>query len=215
MKTITLIVAAATLLTISVVPAKAQILQGILAGVAQQKILQGTASKPGKSGAPVKPVVKVGDEAYTGQYRFGVTKIQTLETYTTHYNDALKTPYVIQPMPGQQLLVIDCYAKNATTIPQELVFSSSATPNTAIIDAKKVGFRPLGVADSSFEGFDVRLDELSPAGAKILPGKTLSFAIVFGVPIGYKPDNLVFSVLNYSDRNVSNQKAMDVVVQVS
>ncbi len=198
-----------TLLCLTVSTANAQFLQGIFSGIVQNKVMQGMNQKPG---ATPKNDIKVGDEAFTGQYRVAVTKIQQLDTYTIHYNDAIKPAMTIMPLPGQTLIVVDCYAKNATAKVQELVMSNVATPNTVIMDSKKFAYRPLTVAGTIFEGYDVHVDELAPAGTRILPGQSINFAVVFGVPAGFKPDNFVFSALDYANRNASTTKAADVAV---
>jgi hypothetical protein len=212
MKTLSLCIAIGALACLSVSTANAQLLQGIFSGVVQSKVLQGMNGKPGS--APKKEDIKVGDEAYTGQYRIAVTKIQQMDSYTTRYSDAFKTPMTITPMAGQTLIVIDCYAKNATTKPQELVMSGSLTQNTAVIDAKKFAYRPITVPGTIFEGYDVHLDELAPSGVKINPGQSINFAVVFGVPQGFKPNDFVFSALDYMNR-ATVAKATDVAVHIN
>jgi hypothetical protein len=153
-------------------------------------------------------VGKMGQEVFTGKWRFQVTDIQKVDSYTTKYRNNQQT---YEPKSGEVLYVVTCRIKNGTKVKDELVFSPTwEGMNTALTDAEERSFAPTT--------YDVRIDEGAPDGAYFLPGAAIPFVIVFSVPKDAQPKDLVFTALRYAIRTSYDQKKeapTDIRVQLT
>jgi len=147
---------------------------------------------------------KIGDTIFTGQFRFMVKGVRTVDSYTEQYSQDRNQ---ISPKgPGDTLMVVDCRLKNGTTSKQEVVLSNSDWgENTALTDDQEHSYAPVDV--------DGHYDEGAPHGAWILPGAAYDFAVVFSVPKGTNPKDLVYTIVKYSERG--NNKGTDVRVSLA
>lgn len=155
---------------------------------------------------------KIGDELFTGQFRFQVTGIHEEHSYLTRY---AQSHYTITPEQGETLYVVDCRLKNGTPTRQKMVLDHLGNGNTALTDDQEHAYAPISWHGNAFDGFDVHYDETSPTGAYILPGAALSFALVFSVPQGTHPKDLIYSILKYGDFKLDAPKQKTVDVRVS
>jgi hypothetical protein len=159
---------------------------------------------------------KIGDELFTGEFRFKVLQVREVSQYTTHYSQDQQT--VTPAGANDTLFVVDCRIKNGTKQRQELVSSTNdlfGNPNTALADDQEHSYRPLSLSSGAFNGYDVHADETAPTGTYLLPGAAIDFALVFSVPKGTHPKDLVYSILKYGDRSEAKQKAVDVRVSLA
>lgn len=158
---------------------------------------------------------KLGEELFTGQWRFKVTNVQIVNEYTTRY--AQNKQAISNEGGGDVLAVVDCRLKNSTKQKQELVLSTGSYggPNTALTDDQEHSYSPINWHGNAFGGYDAHMDEHAPDGAFVLPGAVIDFALVFSVPPGTKPKDLVFSILRYGDRDKAQEKTTDVRVSLN
>ncbi|HEY3331411.1 MAG TPA: hypothetical protein VGK19_15380 [Capsulimonadaceae bacterium] len=162
-----------------------------------------------------KYVGKLGDDVFTGQFKFKALNVRTANSYVTKYVEYKKT---ITANEGQILVIVDCRIKNGTPQKQELVFSTDESyggPNTAITDDQEHSYRPINFEGNSFNGFDVHADEYAPVGTNILPGAALDFTLVFSVPNDFKPKDLIYSLVKYSERDKAKEKTVDVRIHLN
>ena len=155
-------------------------------------------------------VAKLGEELFTGQWRFKVINVQTVNEYTTRFGKDKQT--ISSDTGGDTLVVVDCRIKNGTKQKQELVLSTGSYggANTALADDQEHSYAPINWHGNAFGGYDAHMDDSAPNGAYVLPGAAIDFALVFSVPPGTKPKNLVFSILKYGDRSDAATKGTDV-----
>ncbi|HEX5324573.1 MAG TPA: hypothetical protein VFW40_12360 [Capsulimonadaceae bacterium] len=147
---------------------------------------------------------KIGDTMFTGQFRFMVNGVQTLDSYTERYDQDRRD--LAPKGPGDTLVVIDCRIKNGTNTKQEIVLSPTDWgENTALTDDQEHSYAPIDV--------DGHYDEGAPNGAWILPGAAIDFALVFSVPKGTNVKDLVFTIVKYSERG--GHKGTDVRVSLT
>ena len=180
------------------------------AGVGYEMIAGGGAGEVGDN-----HTAKIGEELFTGQFKFKVSNVQETQSYTERYG---KEHYTITPDKGETLIVVDCRLKNGTKIKQNLVFSANETygnSNTALTDDQEHSYAPISWHGNDFDGYDVHADETYPEGANVLPGAAIDFALVFAVPPGTHPKDLVFSILKYAERDKAKEKSVDVRVSLA
>lgn len=151
---------------------------------------------------------KIGDELFTGEWRFQVVSVEEAGTeYVERYYQQKRT---IKPQgPDQTLLVINCRLKNGTNKTRNPLLTERILGNTALADTEEHSYPPLDV-DARQESDKTQ----SYAGAAVLPGAAVDFALVFSVPKETAPKALVFSVMVYPD-DVGKDKFKNVRVLLS
>lgn len=145
---------------------------------------------------------KIGDMLFDGHWRFQVTGIQIVDTYTmkvpsseqdygkyNSYAEQDPNTLVYTPKPGYTFVTIDCYVKNAQNKTEQLD-SYLNDPKTALADDDSNSYPPI-------------LMDMVSKGAWItkplLPGSGEKMTVVFAVPTGTKPQSLVFTLKNWED----------------
>lgn len=133
---------------------------------------------------------KIGDELFTGKWRFQVLGLREVSQYTERYYEKGNT---IQPKgKNDTLIVIDCRIKNALKQTQSPVLTERMPINTALADDSGRSYAPID--------YDARqaMDKVQSYEAEaLLPGAAADFALVFSVPKGTRPKDLVFTCLTY------------------
>lgn len=158
---------------------------------------------------------KIGEDLFTGQFKFQVREMQIMDTYDTRFESRKHT---IKPGDNETLVILNCRIKNGTTQDQELAFAASqdyGIRKIALTDNDEHSYKPFNFEGGTNYGFDVRADETAPIGAHILPGAALDFALIFNVPKGTKPKDLVFGMLKYKDRAEKDDRAAYVRVHLA
>ena len=128
---------------------------------------------------------------FTGKWRFSVTDVGRAATY----KQRLRTGYrkEVAAGEGSELLLVTCRVRNGTKTKDTLVLEKGWDGmNTALTDAESHSYEPLI--------YDARFNESAPDGASFLPGAAIDFVIVFDVPKGTQPKDLVFTAMRYDDR---------------
>jgi hypothetical protein len=148
---------------------------------------------------------KIGEALSDGRWRFQVLGVRTPDSYT------LKTgaePYgyadvsvfdaagrTITPKAGYRLVVIECRATNEQKSQERLWVSASDAANvrTALTDAAGSSHAPVAY---DFEGGPVQTKPLRP-------GEAITFPVVFSVPKGAEPKELIFTLAANGERESS------------
>ncbi len=139
---------------------------------------------------------KIGEELFTGKWRFLVRDVQKMSEYQETLNI---NPVKHTAKENEDLIIVTCRVKNGTKQKDELVYSTSweGTANS-LTDMEEHSYAPIA--------FDVRETEGAPKGVVFLPGAAVDFKMVFLVPKGTEPKDLVFTALRYSMRTLGDQK---------
>ncbi len=134
---------------------------------------------------------RLGDELFTGQWRFKVTGVHTTTKYVSRFRagQTFWTP----ASEADKLVIVDCRIKNRR--PQkELVYLDTRFGegiHTALADTGGHSYEPLAY-DAHHDYFDY--------AQSVLPGAAIDFALVFSVPKATVPQSLVFTLSRYDDR---------------
>ena len=148
---------------------------------------------------------KIGEELFTGQYRFLVKSIQEANKYHMKYANKFTYNKDVEAAEGEKLVILDCQLKNGTTKKDEFAFSKKDFGgNTALADADGRSYE--------VDAYDVFADEDAPLGANALPGAAVPFAMVFRIPNSAKAQDLVYTIVRYVER--ANNKGTDVRVSL-
>jgi|SRR5579862_1551222 len=146
---------------------------------------------------------KIGQMLFTGKWRFEVLSApRQVDTYTMkvpnadedyakYTNEAEFDPntHIFTPKSGYTFFSIDCLAKNAQTKTQQLDCYSD-NQKTALTDDQSNSYPPIA--------FDMMTQ--GPWNSKpLLPGSSEKITILFAVPPGTKPQDLVFTLKNWAD----------------
>lgn len=154
---------------------------------------------------------KIGEEIFTGKYRFIVNSIQETQKYQMKYANKRIYKQLIEAEENEKLIVVDCRLKNGTPQKDEFVFYSGTAydfgGNTALTDDDGTSKAP--------EAYDVAPDEGAPDGAFALPGAAIRFAIIFKVTPNFKPKDLVYTIVRYSERADKDKKGTDLRVSLA
>lgn len=155
---------------------------------------------------------KVGEVLFDGKWRFQVLSVASPETYVMKtdaelYDSAGLTSFdrptrTVKPAKGRTLVVLQCRAVNGVNEKRTL-WTAISDPRirTALADTEGSSHPPVGY---DFEG--------GPIQSKwIVPGAALNFALLFSVPEGTKPKDLIFTLKN----NQGDEKGNDVRVGLS
>ena len=150
---------------------------------------------------------KIGQEVFTGQYKFSVVSVEEVKSYTTKYRASQET--LATENPGQKIVVVACRIKNGTPTTQKLLMTvggNYGSPNTALTTADEQSFPPSTWHGSSEAGIDVHEDDRAPVGAIILPGAARLVNLLFMIPTDAKPKDLVFSLTPYDEYAKGDKK---------
>lgn len=150
---------------------------------------------------------KLGDMLWDGRWRFQVQEIKEVSTYTLTVPNSQQdyaryhtvahgdpTTHVYTPKEGNTFIVLKCLARNGQKTVQQLDFYSPEI-KTALTDDQSNSYQPI-VYDMQSDG--------AWTTKKLLPGSAVTMTILFAVPPGTKPKDLVFSLKNWSDKKVNN-----------
>ena len=149
-----------------------------------------------------KLVGKMGQELFSGEWRFQVTSVETMREYAPVYNNALFVPgrnlkgseKAILPKPGDKLIVVHCRLKNGLNTKQTMAFlrdpdavADYTALNTALTDADGQSL--------ALYATDVRVDDSYYGLVKtsFLPGAALAFNLLFSVTSATQPKDLIYS----------------------
>ncbi len=147
-----------------------------------------------------KLVGNMGQEVFTGAWTLQVLGMERMKQRDPVYLP--KEAYNhIEAGSGQEFIVLKCRVKNGTKAKDGIVLGKWDGNSTALTTLDEQSFEP------HRKGYDAAFNEHFPDGARLLPGAALDFYLVFEVPQGAKPKDLVFTFIRYDDRAASVQKA--------
>ncbi|HEU4752829.1 MAG TPA: hypothetical protein VFU47_06945, partial [Armatimonadota bacterium] len=134
---------------------------------------------------------KVGDDLFTGDWRFRVLDVKTTDLYTPRYRED-RAP--VRPRgAGDVLVVVSCQVKNGHNAKELLYFSNSVrVPDQATLTDSKAQSYEATYCDVHFDYYNY--------GAYALPGASIPFAVVFSVPRDTDVKDLVYRIFRYDDR---------------
>lgn len=150
---------------------------------------------------------KIGQEVFTGKFRFSVTKVEETKSYTTKYKARQET--LDTENPSQKIVVVSCRIKNGLPTTQKLLMTvggNYGSPNTALATDDEQSYPPSSWHGSSEAGIDVHEDDHAPMGAVILPGAARVVNLLFLVPTDAKPKDLIFSLTPYDQYSAGDKK---------
>jgi hypothetical protein len=173
---------------------------------------QGTATAPPAKKKPTQPPGganqvqglngKLGDVLFTGKWRFQVTDIKPVDSYTlkvptaeqdyAKYHDVADNDlaaHSYKPKEGYALFAVTCVARNGQNKTEQLDFYLN-DPKTALTDDQANSYPPI-VYDMQSKGAWVT--------KPLLPGSKVDMVVLFAVPTGTKPKDLVFTLKNWED----------------
>jgi hypothetical protein len=150
---------------------------------------------------------KVGDMLFDGRWRFQVQDVQLVDTYTLKVpssqqdysrfrevaNEEMAT-HRYTPKEGYAFVAVRCLVKNGQKTVQQL---ECYPPDlkTAIADTEGNSHPPIVYDMLSQGAWNTK---------PMLPGSGQTMTVLFAVPKGTTPKDLVFSLKNFSDRKVNN-----------
>ena len=145
----------------------------------------------------------VGQMLFDGNWRFQVLNIQSSDSYKlkvpatapdyAKYNGLAEydpTTYTFTPKEGNTLISVDCLAKNGQHAMQQLDFYSNQQ-NTAITDDQENAYTPIAFDMVASSPWTTR---------NLLPGSGEKITILFAVPKGTNPQDLLVTLKNWNDR---------------
>ena len=159
---------------------------------------------------------KMGDDVFTGKFRFAVTKVEDTKSYTTKYKTNQET--LTAPNSNERIIVVTCRIKNGTPTRQDLLMSVGGrygSPNTALTTTDEQSLPPSTWHGSDTAGIDVREDKFAPVGITILPGAARIFNLLFVLPNDTQPKDLIFSVTPYDEYANQTKKFTDVRISLN
>jgi len=138
---------------------------------------------------------KLGDQFQTTMWRFTPVSLNEMDTYTTKFNGDMET---INPRSkGETLFVMNCRIKNGQNEVREMVFTQRKCGNTALADTQEHSYAPMA--------YDAHNETGPYGGPKMLPGSAAEFAVIFSVPKGTQPKDILFAII--SDKDLAEEKA--------
>ena len=178
-------------------------------------------SAPPKHKAPPKPASvvpgganqveghrgKVGDVLFDGHWRFQVLEIMPVATYTltvpsspqdfAKYTDTAEedpTTHVFTPKSGYTFFAVKCRLKNGQKVPQQLDFYLE-NPVTALADTQETSYPPIAYDMQATTAWVTK---------PLLPGSAALITVLFAVPPGTVPKDLIFTLRNWADHDKRN-----------
>lgn len=164
------------------------------------------AKKPGQTPGGANQVDglrgTLGQMLFDGKWRFQVQDVQEVTSYVLtvpsseqdygKYHDAAEldsTTHTFTPKAGNMLVIIRCLVKNAQHTIQQLDEYLN-DPKTALTDDQGNSYPPIA--------FDM-VSKGAWITKPLLPGSGESLSVVFAVPTGIKPKDLLFTLKNWSE----------------
>jgi hypothetical protein len=144
----------------------------------------------------------IGKPLFTGQYSLLVKSVEEAQKYEGKYKNLYGRG---EAGPSETLLLVTCQVKNGMKTKQNLVFANwkyrgDIQTNTSLADSEGHSYEPYL--------WDIKPTETAPDGVTLLPGAAVDFVIIFKVPKGTQPKDLVYSFMRYEDR--TDKKPLDV-----
>ena len=133
---------------------------------------------------------KVGDELFTGKWRFQVTGWRFADQYQDRYYADGRT--ILPKGSRETLVVIDCRVRNGLKTAQSPILTERQPGKTGLADDQDHSYPPL-----EYDARQAINKTQSYEAESLLPGAAADFALVFSVPQGTKPKALVFSLSTY------------------
>lgn len=177
----------------------------MLAGATAQGASKPKPKKPAGGANQVKGVTegKVGDMLFDGHWRFQVKKVDpaaatyvltvpTAEEDYAKYHDLADyddASHTFTAKDGNTLIAVECYAKNAQNKVEQLDWYSDQQ-NTALTDNQSNSYTPIAI-DMKSSGIWVTKN--------MLQGSAEALTLVFAVPTGTTPQDLVVTLKNWED----------------
>ena len=155
-----------------------------------------------------KNVGKLGEEVFTGQWKFTVIEAKRVAEAIPEYLE--DQPWNRRTAgPGMDIVVLKCRVKNGTSAKNTIVLDKWDGNNTTLTDMDENAYVP------TQHGYDAKLNEHFPDGATFLPGGAINFNLRFEVPKTAKLKDLVFTVIRYDDRsNVKTKVPTDIRIHL-
>ncbi len=154
---------------------------------------------------------KLGQTLFSGEWRFQVVSVETVDTYKPEFNQE----WVAKPKQGETLVVVHCRVKNGTMKKETIAFERDAEAvtrhgilNNALTDANEQAFSPIATdvrPDSSYYGL---------VSASFLPGAAIPFNMVFSVPMGTQPKSVLFSAARVNIDTIDKKHVTDFRVSL-
>jgi hypothetical protein len=121
---------------------------------------------------------KLGEELFTGQWKFTATKMSRVQSYKGKHNPNIT--WETEAEPGHELVVVDCRFKNGVNKTVYMYFN---------------GLGNTSLTDMSENVYAVKLyDSKGGVAENILPGAAKEFTIVFSVPKGTEVKDLIYTI---------------------
>lgn len=150
---------------------------------------------------------KIGDVLFDGHWRFQVLSVQPASTYTlavpsseqdySKYHDVAEyadDTHTFTPKAGYTFFVVKCHVKNGQKRTEQ-IDGYLNDPKTALADDKENSYSPIAY-DMYSKGAWVTKE--------LLPGSGEDLTLLFAVPPGTTPKDLVFTLKNWSDHQGHN-----------
>ncbi|MCB8933379.1 MAG: DUF4352 domain-containing protein [Fimbriimonadaceae bacterium] len=147
-----------------------------------------------------KNVGAVGEEVFSGQWKFTVVSVDRVAEAVPEYlpNEVWNRRTAGN---GMEIVVLKCRVKNGTDKKDTIVLDKWEGNNTTLTDMDENAYEP------TQHGYDGKFNEHFPDGATFLPGGAVNFNLRFEVPKNAKLKDLVFTVIRYDDRSNTKTKA--------
>lgn len=120
---------------------------------------------------------KLGEELFTGKWRFLVKDVQRVDKYMLRYADA---KFELTPDAGMDIVVVDIRMKNGVQSSVNMYFNG--LQNTALADMDEQAYKPKW------------MDVGGGVASMMLPGSAKDFAIVFFVPKSAVVKDLIYTI---------------------
>ncbi len=138
---------------------------------------------------------KLGETLFTGKWKFTPVSLEQMDSYTNKFagDNAVQTPR----NAGETLFVLTCQLKNAQKEVVEVIFNSNinglhgSATHTALADDQAHSYLTYAV--------DAHNETGAFGGPKMLPGSASEFAVIFSVPKGTVPKDVIFTILSGKD----------------
>lgn len=137
---------------------------------------------------------KIGDTLFTGRWRFTPVSLEQMDSYTTKYDG--ERSKITPRNDGETLFVLNCRIKNGEKEVREMVFTQRTCGKTALADDQAHSYAPMA--------YDAHNETGPYGGPKMLPGSAAEFAVIFSVPKGTQPKDILFTII--SDRDLHEEK---------
>lgn len=148
---------------------------------------------------------KLGDQLFTGRWRFTPISLDQMDSYTNRYegDGAMVTPR----NAGETLFVLSCRIKNGMKDSAEMVFTQRTCGHTALTDDQEHSYAPYA--------YDAHNETGPYGGPKMLPGSAAEFAVIFSVPKGTNPKDVIFTIISDVDLHEEKPGKLGTDVRIS